>query len=133
MRVAISATGDSLESGVDAVFGRCATFLCVDTETLEAAAWPNPALGASGGAGIQAAQFVLGQGVEAVVSGNLGPNAAQVFAAAGVPVYEVSGGTVRQAVEALRSGTLTPVNGPTVGKDHGKPAGGLGRGHTAGR
>jgi hypothetical protein len=40
---------------------------------------------------------------------------------------------MRQAVAALQSGTLTPVNGPTVGKDHGKPAGGLGRGRMAGR
>ena len=119
MRVVISSTGETLDAGVDAVFGRCATFVCVDTETSDVSAWSNPALAASGGAGIQAAQFVLDQKVDAVVTSNLGPNAVRVFAAAGVPVYAVQGGTVGQAVEALQAGTLAPIQGPTVGSHHG--------------
>jgi predicted Fe-Mo cluster-binding NifX family protein len=62
MRVAISAAGDSLEAGVETVFGRCAMFLCVDTETLETTAWPNPALGASGGAAFKRRSSCWGRG-----------------------------------------------------------------------
>ena len=119
MKVAISSLGEALDAGVDAVFGRCAAFVCVDTETSEVTAWPNPALAASGGAGIQAAQFVLDQQVDAVVSGNLGPNAMRVFSAAGVPVYAAQGGTVGQAVAALQAGELALIQAPTVGSHHG--------------
>ena len=64
-----------------------------------------------GGAGIQAAQYVIGQGVQSVVTGNVGPNAFGVFRAAGVPVYLFRSGTVRQAVEAHKSGQLTAASG----------------------
>lgn len=123
MKVAVSSAGETLESRVDTVFGRCAAFVCVDTETAQVTAWPNPAVAASGGAGIQAAQFVLDQKVDAVVSGNLGPNAMRVFAAAGVPVYAVQGGTVGEAVAAAQAGKLPAIQAPTVGSHHGSGGG----------
>jgi predicted Fe-Mo cluster-binding NifX family protein len=120
MKTVISTNGSDLDAPVSLIFGRCNSFLFLDTETMEASLVPNPAIGASGGAGIQAAQYVLQQGAQAVISGNLGPNAAEVFDAAGIPVYSVVGGTVREAVEALKAGTLSPLGAPTVAKDFGK-------------
>ncbi|MGB9722779.1 MAG: NifB/NifX family molybdenum-iron cluster-binding protein [Chloroflexia bacterium] len=114
MRVAISAGGNDLDAPVSPVFGRCPVYLFVDTETMEVEAVPNPAVSAAGGAGIQAAQFVARQGAQAVLSDNLGPNAFRVLAAAGIPVYRVSGGTVRQAVEAFKEGRLNPITGATT-------------------
>ena len=75
----------------------------VDTETVSFEAESNPAMNQGGGAGIQAAQFVVERGAQAVLTGNLGPNAYNVLAAVGIPGYLVSGGTVRQAVEAFNS------------------------------
>lgn len=126
MKVAVSSNGDGLDAQLSPIFGRCAYLTLVDTDTLEATTIPNPAVGAPGGAGIQAAQFVVGEGAEAVVSGNVGPNAMQVLQAAGVPVYAAEGCTVREAIAALQEGTLRRASGPTVAADYGK--GGLGAG-----
>jgi predicted Fe-Mo cluster-binding NifX family protein len=97
----------------------------VDTETLEFEAIPNPAMNQAGGAGIQAAQFVVSKGAQAVLTGSLGPNAFGVLQAAGVPGYLVGEGTVRQAVEAHQAGQLRPMAGANVAGHAGM---GMGRG-----
>ncbi|MGQ9493077.1 MAG: NifB/NifX family molybdenum-iron cluster-binding protein [Anaerolineae bacterium] len=106
MKIVITANGNDLDAQVSPVFGRCPHFVFVDTETMAFEAVPNPALSAPGGAGIQAAQFAVEHGAEAVLSGNVGPNAYGVFQAANVPVYLISEGTIRQAVEAYKDGKL---------------------------
>ncbi|MGD8627264.1 MAG: NifB/NifX family molybdenum-iron cluster-binding protein [Anaerolineae bacterium] len=106
MRIVISSQGEDLQAATSPVFGRCPTFLLVDTETGQFEAVANPAVSQGGGAGIQAAQFVVERGAQAVLSGNLGPNAFDVLLAAEVPCYLVSDGTVGQAVEAFKAGQL---------------------------
>jgi len=133
MKVLVSSTGDNLEAEVSPIFGRCPFFILVDSDTMQVTALPNAAISASGGAGIQASQFVIQQGAQVVLSGNLGPNAMQVLQAAGIPFYPVNGGTVREAVEAYKSGQLQSQSGPTVSKDFGKPAGGQRGGGGMGR
>jgi predicted Fe-Mo cluster-binding NifX family protein len=123
MRIAVSTTGNGLDSPFSPTFGRCPFYLIVDTDTMVFWAEPNSAADAAHGAGIQAAESVAGLGVNGIVTGNVGPNAYQVLASAGVPVYVFSGRTVRQAVEAYKSGQLSPVAGPT-----GPAHGGMGRG-----
>lgn len=134
MRIVVSAQGDTLESPSSPVFGRCPTYVFVDTETMSFEATPNPAMNQGGGAGIQAAQFVVEQGAQAVLSGNLGPNAYNVLAAAGIPGYLVPEGTVRQAVEAFKAGQLQPMGGANVVAHAGMAGGaGLGTGPGLGR
>jgi len=133
MKVAFSTNGgDSLEAQVSPIFGRCVGFLIVDTETMECVALPNASVGLSGGAGISAAQNVAQQGVEAVVTGNVGPNAMSTLVAGGISVYTVQGGTVGEAVEALKQGKLQSVGDATVPRDFAKPGGGAGRGRGLG-
>jgi len=122
MKVAVSATANDLDSAVSPVFGRCPFYLFVDTDTMEFSAVPNPAMDASGGAGIQAAQFIIEQGARALLTGNVGPNAMDVLNAAGVAVYPVAQGTVREAVEAFRAGNLQNTGEATVPADAGKSA-----------
>jgi predicted Fe-Mo cluster-binding NifX family protein len=114
MIVVVSAQGQDLEALTSPVFGRCPTFVFVDAETMAAKAWPNPAMSEGGGAGIQAAQFVMNEGAQAVLTGNLGPNAFELLQAANVPGYLVSEGTVRQAVTAFRAGQLQPMAAANV-------------------
>lgn len=113
MKVVITSSGSDLEAQAHPNFGRCPTYLFVDTETMHFEAVENPAANAAGGAGIQAAQFVVERGVQAVVTGNVGPNAFQVFQAAGVPVYLFGGGTAREAVEACKAGRLSSADSAT--------------------
>jgi len=133
MKLVISAQGDSLDAAASPVFGRCPTFLFVDTETLEFEALPNPAMSQGGGAGIQAAQFVVNHGAGAVLTGNLGPNAFDVLQAAGVPGYLVQEGTVRQVVGAYKAGQLQPMGGANVAAHAGMGGGGRGMGMGRGR
>jgi predicted Fe-Mo cluster-binding NifX family protein len=129
MKVVISAQGENLEAPASSVFGRCPIYIFVDTESMEFQAMPNPAMSQGGGAGIQAAQFVVEQGAQAVLTGNLGPNAFNVLQAAGVPGYLVPEGTVRRAVEAYKAGQLQPMVGANVGAHAGMRGGrGMGMG-----
>jgi predicted Fe-Mo cluster-binding NifX family protein len=125
MRIAVTSDGAGLDAPASPVFGRCPSYLFVDTETLLWEAVDNPARGAPGGAGIQAAQFVIERGAQAVVTGQVGPNATGVFQAAGVPVYLFSSGTVREAVAAFQAGTLPLAQAGSRGR--GKGGGGGGR------
>jgi predicted Fe-Mo cluster-binding NifX family protein len=129
MKIAVTATGEGLDAPASPIFGRSQYMVLVESETMECETLANPAISAPGGAGIQAAQFIASQGVQALVTGNVGPNAFQVFSAAGIPVYLFAGSSVREAVEAFAKGELTPSNGPSARSHSGMGGGGRGQGH----
>jgi predicted Fe-Mo cluster-binding NifX family protein len=114
MKIIITVTSPSLDSDADPRFGRGAYLLVVDPDTLEWQAHSNPGITASGGAGIQAAQFVTSQKVDAVISGNFGPHAFQALDAAGLPLYVFgSCRTAREAITQFKEGQLRRVGAPT--------------------
>jgi len=119
MRIAISSSGPDLDAEVDPRFGRCQYFIFVDPETLEFEAVPNSNIGSSGGAGISSAQAVAGKGVEAVLTGNCGPNAYQTLSAAGIRVITGVAGSVRSAIDLYRQGQWRAATEPSVGAHFG--------------
>lgn len=127
MKLAVSSTGRDLESAVDPRFGRCPYLVIVDTETMEYEAVPNLSVGAPHGAGIQAAQLVASKGVEAVLTGNVGPKAFSALLAAGVQVVTGAAGTVRDTLERFKRGELRASDSPTVGGHFGLGGRGIGR------
>ncbi len=114
MKIAISSTGKDLHSQIDPRFGRCQYFIFIDPETMEFEAFENVGLMASGGAGVQAAQQIVQKGASILITGNLGPNAASALSASGIKVYLVSGGTIRETIEAYKSGSLREATGASV-------------------
>ncbi len=114
MRIVVTSNGADLSAPASPAFGRCPMYVFVDTETMAFEGKQNPALNAPGGAGIRAAEFVIEQGAQAVVTGNVGPNAYQVLESAGIPVYLFKGGSVGEAVEAFRDGRLTSPGGASA-------------------
>ncbi|MDD5706387.1 MAG: NifB/NifX family molybdenum-iron cluster-binding protein [Kiritimatiellae bacterium] len=107
MKIAITATGDALTSGLDPRFGRARYFIVVDTESDAFTAHDNRQnLNAAQGAGIQAAQNVAGLGAQAVISGNVGPKAFRALNAAEIAVYLCGEGTVADAVRRFKAGEL---------------------------
>lgn len=129
MKVAVSATGNSLNARIDPRFGRCAYFLLVDTDNMAFEAFDNQDIAHGGGAGIQAAQFIASKGVKAVITGNCGPNAVRTLNAAGIDVIMGQDGTALEAVERYRRGELTASREPNVSEHHGmRGAAGGGRG-----
>jgi len=119
MKICVSATEGSIEAQVEPRFGRCPYFVLVDSETMQFEAIPNVASGASGGAGIQAAQSVANKGAKLVITGNVGPNAYGALSAAGIEIVTGASGTVREVVEKFNRGELGKINGPTVGEHSG--------------
>jgi len=114
-KVVVSSNEYDLDAPVSPVFGRCAVYMFVDVETMEFEAIDNAAANAGGGAGIQAAQFVIEKGAQAVLTGNVGPNAFEVFQSSDFPVYLIQETiTVREAVEKFKAGTLESTTSPNV-------------------
>ena len=123
MKLAISISGKTLDSPFDSRFGRAAAFCIVDTETGEWETIENPALSASGGAGVQASQFVAEHGAQAVASGAFGPNAFDTLAAAEVEMYLAPGNethTAAKVLEMFKAGQLTKAETATHKGYHGK-------------
>jgi len=107
MKILITAKGKQISDEVDPRFGRAKFFVLVDTDTNEATAHDNSQnLNAAQGAGIQAAQSVTQLGAEAVISGNVGPNAFQTLNAAGIKMYLCPQATVEEAVRKFKAGEL---------------------------
>lgn len=107
MEVAVSSQGTTLDSPVDPRFGRAKYFVVVDTDTMAISAHDNAQnLNAPQGAGIQAGQAVARLGVEAILTGHVGPKAFATLAAAHVNVYTGISGTVNDAVEQFKQGRL---------------------------
>jgi predicted Fe-Mo cluster-binding NifX family protein len=122
MKLAVSISGNSLNSPFDARFGRAASFCIVDTESGAWEAFENPALSASGGAGVQAAQFVAKHGAQAVVSGAFGPNAFDTLTAAEIEMYLAPSNEAHSAAEILamfKAGQLTKAEVATHAGHHG--------------
>jgi predicted Fe-Mo cluster-binding NifX family protein len=119
MKIILTTVTPNIESELDPRFGRGAYLLVVNPDTLEWEAHPNPGVSASGGAGIQAAQFVTEHKAEAVISGDFGPHAFDALNTAGLPMY-VYGNcrTAREAIAQFRAGQLQQVGAPTRGDCH---------------
>lgn len=121
MKICVTSEGKTLDSKVDPRFGRCQFFLIVDTDTLDFEAIENKNAQFSGGAGIQSGQLMASKGVKAVLTGNVGPNAFQTLQAGGIKIYTGLSGKVQDAVEKYKSGTLNPIENPSVGSKFGMP------------
>jgi len=114
MKICITSEGDNLESKVDPRFGRCQYFVVVDTDTMQFEAIKNPNMDSMGGAGIQSGQLISEKGVEAVVTGNVGPNAYQTLNAAGVLIITGASGKINEVIEKYKKEGFKSTNGPSV-------------------
>jgi predicted Fe-Mo cluster-binding NifX family protein len=72
MKVAITSTGNNLESKLDQRFGRCSFFIIYDSETKGMEFIPNPNKNAEEGAGPASVQLVALRNVKKIISGEFG-------------------------------------------------------------
>ena len=108
MKVAVSTKSDGgLSSRIDPRFGRAPYFVIVDTESNRLQVIDNlQAVESAHGAGIAAARKVVDAGVQAVITGNVGPLAFEALRAAGVDVYLTYVGAVDRTVARFTAGRL---------------------------
>jgi len=139
MKILVATTTGGLDDQVAPTFGRTPTFTLVEVEDgkiTNVEAVPNPAAGAAGGAGVQAAQWTANSGAKAVIAGRFGPNASGILSQAGIELFTVSGMTVREAVEryirgelpSFSAGNAGPGFGPGMGSGRGMGRSGMGMG-----
>ena len=96
---------DETKEALCVSFGRAPYVLFYDTEQEQGQVQENPAAQSEGGAGIQAAQFVVDGGAQALVTVRCGENAAQVLQAAEIAIYKAQG-SAKEALEDLKEGKL---------------------------
>jgi len=111
MKIAVSSIGKNLESKVDEIFGRCPYFLIVEivnkkikgVEVIE-----NTSIDQTVGAGISAAKIISKNGVDAVITGAVGPRALDVLKQFNIQVYN-GFGPIKEAVKKFIDGDLKKI------------------------
>ena len=88
MLVAITSTGDTLDSLVNERFGRCQYFLIIDPDTMKFEAIPNPAEQAQGGAGPKAAEIIINKGVTILLTGHVGDKAEEALKRGNIKIID---------------------------------------------
>lgn len=115
MKVAITSQGKELLSEIDPRFGRAKWLIVVDTEEGDFKAYDNVLnLNAVQGAGIQTGQNIVNLDVEAVITGNIGPNAFKTLNAVNVKVFLANPQTVQDAIDLFKKGKLEEVDKANV-------------------
>jgi len=127
MKICITSQGKDLDSLLDPRFGRCQFFIFLNQKGEIENVLENPGVLAARGAGIAAAQRVISEGADVVITGNIGPHAFFVLQKVGVKVFFAAPGvTLKDAFSMWQEGKLREINEPSVG-------GGFGRGRGRGR
>jgi len=113
MKLAISSHEGKFDTQFSSRFGRCESFVFIDTETGDWEPKPNPAAVARGGAGAQVVQFLSTNGVEATISGRYGPTAFTALDAAGIQAFVADSGTPEELLDKFQANELAQVNDAT--------------------
>lgn len=110
MKIAISATGKTIENLLDMRFGRCEYFQIHDTESEKFMAIENKGQNSSGGAGIAAANQLIDEKVEVIITGSLGPNAFELIEKAGIKAYKCGNIAISAVLQKYKNRELQEIN-----------------------
>lgn len=107
MKIAMPVDKQDLATNVGKNFGRTPYFLIYDTETKDHVFIANSAATSQGGAGIKAAQNIVDNKAEALLTPLCGENAAEVLNAAGIKIYKTTkDASVMDTIDAFMAGKL---------------------------
>ncbi len=107
MRIAIPIDEKSLDSNVCVSFGRTPYFLIYDANTKESVFLDNSAAASAGGAGIKAAQTIVDDKADVLLTPRCGENAADILKAADIKIYQTTTATARDNIAAFIAGKLS--------------------------
>lgn len=106
MRIAIPVDQNTNTSDVCISFGRAPYFVFFNTETKETIFVKNEAADSQGGAGIKAAQTLVDEGADVLLTPRCGENAAAVLQKAKVKIYKTLAGSLQDNLVAFENGKL---------------------------
>ena len=117
MKLAVPSTGKGLDSDISYVFGRSPEFIIINLENDEIKdvySVLNPAKNEKG-AGNIAAQFIIDQGVEVLILGELGNVAFGILRNAGIKIYKIIPGDVKNNIKSYKEGKLEEITSASSG------------------
>lgn len=106
MIIAMPTDEESMKSNVCISFGRTPYFLIYDTDTRDYVFLDNKAASSQGGAGIKAAQLLVDNEIDALITPRCGENAADVIKAANIKMFKTISNSIYDNIEALSDGKL---------------------------
>lgn len=110
MKIVVSTSGNTNDCLLDARFGRCEYFMVYNSDDQSCSFIENEGAQASGGAGIKAANQVVNEKAEVVITGNLGPNALEVLEKSGIKSYSCQSIAALKAIEMFQSQQLSEIS-----------------------
>lgn len=119
MIIAVPAENQSLDSAICQSFGRAPFFCIYDTESESSRFIDNSAKEASGGAGIEAAQLLVDQNIDALITYRIGENAARVLKAADTKLLKAVNLSIADNVANFLEEKLTALDEIHSGYHHG--------------
>ncbi|MDD5456268.1 MAG: NifB/NifX family molybdenum-iron cluster-binding protein [Candidatus Margulisbacteria bacterium] len=120
MKIAITSTGNELNSDMDPRFGRAQYYIIydIDHDEIMEIINNNDNMNASGGAGTSAAQIIAAKGAEAVISGNFGPNATKGLTGFGIKMFQSEVKKIDMVIADYKAKKLNIVSNATVAGHH---------------
>lgn len=110
MKIAIPATANNIDSEVCPSFGRTEYFLIYNTNDQAICFLDNSAAASQGGAGIKAAQVLVDEQVDVLITPRCGENAASVLLEANIAIYKAVGNSLKDNISACEQGKLEMLN-----------------------
>jgi len=107
MVIALPVNDNSVESGICCSFGRAPYFLIFDTKSKASLFLENYAIQEQEGAGIKAAQMIVDNRVDALLTPRCGENAARVFKTANIILYKTITDSVNDNIAAFQKNQLS--------------------------
>ena len=114
MKIGISSTGKTIEeSDIDTTIHRCAFFLIIDKKTNSQKAIINTIRDSPSEIGAMVGQVVANEGIDAVITTDIGPRAFEIFERYGIKVYHAKG-KIKDAIKQFEEGKLKEITKATV-------------------
>ncbi len=99
-----------MDSKVEDRFGRCSYFVLVDERGNHIDTLTNTSLDSPQGAGIAAAQLLINNKVDTILTGRVGPKALKPLQSAGINIFTGVSGTVDHSIALFQQGKLAEIN-----------------------
>jgi predicted Fe-Mo cluster-binding NifX family protein len=113
MKIAISSTGKGLDDNIDVKFERCNFFLILNMAKNSLLSIENKTKNRPREIGGIIGKLVANEGIDIVITSDIGPSAFDVLKRYGIKIYRAEG-IVENAVQRLKDGRLTELKKATV-------------------
>lgn len=106
MIVAIPAEEKNIKGNVCVSFGRAPYFMFYDTEKNESKFISNSAADSQGGAGVKAAQVIVDNNADVLITPRCGDNAAEVLKTAYITIYKSKNNSIEDNLKSFKEEKL---------------------------